>query len=343
MKMISRCSLLSLCLLLAVAAHGQSSPYDDTDAACKKILAAAPQPPANQGGAYQPNCDSTKYYFGIGHGIDYAAARQCAYAERSKPDTTDSSPFAGAGVLSMIYANGQGVPRNIPLARRLVCEAGGAPAEISGRLDLLDKIAAATAKPAHFDVCETATSGLSGGWCQSIDSRKSDVPRSKEIAAFKAALPAKAVAAFALLQKVEAHFEDLSSSNEIDLSGTLRAAFEQQHQDALRDQFLANLQSLEKPTPAATPNADAALNAVYARLRTKLPADQTAANTNPGDFGTINFAGERDTERIWLDLRNVWVNFIKLAKPQYPTATFTSVLTKQRAQQLQDILSPPIQ
>jgi uncharacterized protein YecT (DUF1311 family) len=273
-----------------------------------------------------------------------SAARQCAYAERSKPDSADSNPFYGAGVLSMIYANGQNTPRNVPLARRFVCESGfAAPAEISGRLDLLDKIAAATTKPPHFDLCETMTSGLSAGWCQSIDSRKADVTRDAKIAAIKATLPSSSLAAFALLQKVEAHFEDLSSANEVDMSGTMRGAFSQQHQDALKDQFLANLQSLEKTAPAAAANTDAALNAVYAKLKAALPADQTTANSNPGEYGTINFAGVRDTERIWLDLRNVWLNFIKLAAPRYPSASLTSTLTRQRTKQLQDIITPPEQ
>jgi uncharacterized protein YecT (DUF1311 family) len=342
MKTISRCLLTSFCVLLSVATHAQG-PYDDTDAACQKILATAPQPPANQSGAFQPNCDSTIYYFGIGHAVDFTAARQCAYAERAKPDDTNSSPFYGAGILSMVYANGDGIARNVPLARRFVCESSfAAPAEISARLELLDKIATSLSK-AHFDLCETATSGLSGGWCQSIDSRKSGTGRDAKIAAYKAKLPPAALASFALLQKVETHFEQLSSSNEVDLSGTLRGAFSLQHQDVLRDQFLANLQSLDKPAPAATPNADAALNAVYSKLKAKLPADQAAANANPGDFGTINFAGVRDTERIWLDLRNVWLNFLKLAAPKYPAATFSSTLTKQRTKQLQDILTPPEQ
>jgi uncharacterized protein YecT (DUF1311 family) len=321
------------------------SPYDNTDAACKKILATAPQPPANQAGSFQPNCDSTIYYFGIGHAVDFTAARQCAYAERSKPDadSSGSNPFFGSGVLSMIYANGEGIQRNVPLARRFVCEAEGAPAEISARLELLDKIEAATTKAPHFDMCETATSGFSGGWCQDIASRKTDVTRDAKIAAIKAKLPPSSLAAFALLQKVEAHFEDLSSGNEVDMTPTLRGAYSLQARDGLRDQFLATLQSLDKPAPAATPNADAALNAVYAKLKAKLPADQDAARSSSGDYGTINFAGVRDTERIWLDLRNVWINFAKLAAPHYPAASLTSTLTKQRTKNLQDIITPPEQ
>jgi hypothetical protein len=39
----------------------------------------------------------------------------------------------------------------------------------------------------------------------------------------------------------------------------------------------------------------------------------------------------------------VWLNFIKLAAPRYPSASLTSTLTRQRTKQLQDIITPPEQ
>ena len=79
-------------------------------------------------GTAPAGCDTRTLYYGDdgqGHGRNDAAARHCAYRARA---AGNNDAFDGSGVLMMLYANGRGVARNIPLARRFACEYEGAPA-----------------------------------------------------------------------------------------------------------------------------------------------------------------------------------------------------------------------
>jgi len=87
-----------------------------------------------------PDCDSYKSYAGIGRKVDDAAARQCAWAERLaqqaglEPRYTVASLFGGSAMLAVLYANGEGVEQNKPLALRFACEA---ELEGDGKSDIL--------------------------------------------------------------------------------------------------------------------------------------------------------------------------------------------------------------
>jgi uncharacterized protein YecT (DUF1311 family) len=321
----------------SIAQTASDDPQADADAICKSILATSP-PAHADAGSFKPGCDSSAYYFGIGRPKDFVAARHCAYAELTKPSSTNSNIFACPGVLSMIYANGEGTPRNTALARRFVCEAWSAPAELHIRLDLLDQIDKST-KPPHFDLCDTATSGLSEGWCQSINSKSSRVERDRKIKQLTSTLSPPAQKAFAALQKAESAYEDTRARNEVDLSGTGRAAFEFQEEDSVADEFLANLRSLNQPPPSTGMNpraADQQLNLAYASVREKLPAK--AGEPFSSRYGTIGFDGVQKTERAWLQLRDRWMDFIHVAYPSYPSNIFLAKITSQRTQQLNSLV-----
>jgi len=340
------CLVASVMLMVAsTVAQTPSQPpivhSRDVSGECTKLLAVLPQPPAETTDTFKPDCDSAAFYFGIGRPRDFVAARKCAYAERGRTSAVDSNPFAGPGVLSMVYANGEGTPRNIELARRFTCESGwAAPAELAIRLDELVKIES-SAHPIHFDLCDTATSGLSEGWCASIDSRLQQVHRLEAIHAFSDKLSPDALPTFRKLQAAEDAFDELRSSNEVDLSGTGRAAFELEELNKLRDQFLMNLNRFSathvvSPVPLAS--ADRQLNAAYQRLKESLPATQDQAQAYISPAGTINFNGVQKTQRAWLNLRTAWTAF---AIGSHSTATpdqAAAILTMQRVHQLQSLI-----
>ena len=99
--------------------------------------------------------------------------------------TSVGNMFYGPGVLSMLYANGEGVPRNYDLAIRLVCEnPWAAPAELEGRVTHLKKMRDANT-PDHFDLCDDATSGLSEGACEAISAGKHDSEREQKLSAIE--------------------------------------------------------------------------------------------------------------------------------------------------------------
>jgi uncharacterized protein YecT (DUF1311 family) len=302
------------------------------EALAKPITLPTPDP------AIKPNCDSTISYFGIGQSVDYTAARSCALAEYSQ--SPNASPFYGAGILSMIYANGQGVPADLGLATRFTCESQASAAEIETRLDILAQNRD-THTLAKFDLCETATSINSQGWCTTIDARLSDIDRKQKLASLQAALAPTAAAPFDELQKAEDDFVQQRAANELDLSGVTSNALTLEEQNDLRDQFLADLLTISTPgfhQDIAFPAADKKLDAAYkpffvAAERSRLPRQpKTILNT------TISYKGILDTQHTWLRLRDAWMTFAKAASstPDIDKQAATLV-TVERTQQLNEL------
>ena len=332
--------------LFCLTAPGLHAQLDGTDpqyrALCRAALARPFTPPPADP-AFKPDCDSSTYYFGIGRPIDYPAARACALVEYTS--ATTPSIFSGAGILSMIYANGQGTPVDLDLATRFTCESDAAPAEIEGRLDILqhDRDTHTLAK---FDLCETATSGNAQGWCESIDARLSDADRNPKITHLEATLPPAAIEPFHNLQKAEDDFIQQRTANEIDLSGTARAAFVLEEQNDLRDQFLANLLAVTSPgfhEPTAFSIADKRLNEIYKPLlkaaeKSRLPrAPKTIPET------TIAYKGIQETQRSWLQLRDAWMAFAT-ADNTAPgnDKQAAALVTLQRTHELGDLIAATV-
>ncbi|MBL3676347.1 MAG: DUF1311 domain-containing protein [Alphaproteobacteria bacterium] len=338
--MKARRTALALALCLASPAHawtgaGGEAPWRDTyvsaeiqaicEAAVQVPLPPAPEPKAPPA----PDCDVLDLYYGIGGPVDHAAARDCAH----------SHPEEGKGwedaVLMMLYANGYAVERNLDAATRLACEHGGAPMAIGLRVQYLQDIRAlppggrlrqCAEGPHHhqyseaycrgaFDLCDDATSGYMMGWCVAIASGKAAAARDARLEslsedwpeAHKAALGALKVAAWAY---IEAH-----GGNEVDHSGTVRAAIQTGKEDEMRDAFVERLERLEDGwAPAfldpgqALREADSDLNAAY---RVVMGCD---------DFGPISGItadGIRETQRLWIPYRDAWA---ALAAARWPGA-----------------------
>jgi uncharacterized protein YecT (DUF1311 family) len=317
-------------------AHGQMSKEGASKAACDAALAKPfTAPPLDA--QFKLDCDSSAFYFGIGRPVDYTAARLCAYVERANPRPSIGDMFYGPGVLSLIYANGQGVAPDFALALRFTCEDDwAAPAELEGRLDILRQDIAVGAVR-KFDLCDTATSGLSEGACADIDSRLSQARRRQKVQLIADQLPASAQPAFRALQSAEDAFDDLRSRHEVDLSGTGRAAFVLIERDKLRDQFLINLQRVAarrftSPVPLKT--ADRSLNAAYRELKSSMPAKEMSDSP---DYGTLGFDGVRQTQRAWLALRDAWVAFATALHGAAAPDQVAAVITEQRAHQLKSL------
>ena len=247
-------------MLLAVALTAPlAAQLEDADAAtqakCTEYMktplpgeaAAVPQPKV------WPECDSVKLYAGIGTKVNYEAARGCAWSERLavdaglEPRYSTASVFGGSAMLSVLYANGQGVARNIPLAARFACEAGGAPAEIAIRIRHLESLGAGSpATGSTFDFCDDITSGFMEGFCAAYGSEIGDQKRATSLDALASRFTPVQRSAFEALHKSEEEYADAHARGEIDLSGTARAMFQIDAEQSLRDDFLAALQSFEK-------------------------------------------------------------------------------------------------
>jgi len=323
--------LLALPLLWLAPAQAQSP----TPAAC-----AAPQhtavPPADTPDLRTQKtlqaCDAEALYYGFGQRPDFTQARQCAYLQRAKNDNS-SGPFQGAAILSMIYANGQGVPRNYPLALKFACEAGGAPAEVASRTQHLATLARGTSQ-SEFDFCDDITSGYMEGFCAQRDARFRNAKRSQQLGELIYHWSAAKRKAFGELQSAAQHFFEVRAEAEVDLSGSGRAAFEIEERGKLNDDFTAALDQFERgKLPAATQaefaRADQQLNAIYARalsVCSKAPQD-----------GSVTADGIRSSQRAWLLYRDAWVKFGSLAYPKVSAVSWQAWTTEQRIRQLRDL------
>jgi uncharacterized protein YecT (DUF1311 family) len=330
-----------LAMFILACALPLAAQLEDADATtqdkCSKYLktplppeaAQAPQPKA------WPDCNSYKLYSGTGVKIDYTAARRCAWSERLaqqaglEPRYTVASVFGGAAMLTVLYANGEGVEKSLPLAVRFACEAGGAPAEIAGRVEDLDaRFARPNAASKKFDFCENTTSGFMEGFCAAYDSELADVKRANSLQELSARMNQAQLRALAELDKLEQAYARAHAAEEIDLSGTARAMIQIDAEDSLRDDFLAALQSCElskfpNGSSQTYRDADARLNSTY-QLK------MNNAERRKTEYGAIQPVGIRDTERAWLKYRDGWVEFARLRYPRVPAEAWLTLLTNDR-------------
>ena len=322
----------------AQPAWAQSSPSEAD--ACKAILAAAaPKAPSLASSLTKTelaHCDEQALYYGFGKPADYRATLACGWWQLAHPRPSVGDPFYGAGVLSMLYANGQGAPRNLKLARRFVCANGwAAPAEIAGRLEHLAKIEAGA--KASFDLCDDATSGLSQGACEQVQQRRQQSSDAAALAALRARLPEQAQAMFPELEAAEKQFEHARIANEIDLSGSGRAAFQLADEGRLRDQFLINLRRFTAGSASAADKrerlkAGAALDGEFAAIENAPEARWR--------FGTVRPEGVRRSQAAWQRLFAVWMRFAPVAYPRLSPDAVATELLRLRTHQLKALLPP---
>jgi len=326
---MTRSTIVLLLAALCGAPFAQAQSYESQ---CR-LLASLSFPDAHRAPAAAlaalAQCSSTRLYYGIGMASDPVRARQCALAA-----TDGDQPFnEGRGVLMMVYANGQGVASDYVLARKAACEAGGAPAEIAGRLAHLGEMEAGRKGAApSISVCDDATSGYMGGWCAALSRDLKEQQRGTAFARLIAPWNTQQKQAFARLESRARAFIETRASLEIDLSGTARAALTIHEESRQLEDFRASVAAFER---GALPGAgqaeyarlDARLNAVYRELK-GLPAPR---------FGTIGLAGIQQTQRAWLVYREAWVVFGKVRYPGVAPESWRAWLTRKRIAMLENL------
>lgn len=329
--------LMSLLLLspLSLQAAGRL----DVDTLCAPWL-KVPVPVEDVGTAPE-DCSASALYYGLdGTEGDPVAARHCAYRERA---AGGRAWLGSTGVLMMVYANGEGVPRDLALARRFVCEHDSAQAEVRSRLAQLQHLE--TGEPsARFDLCDHVTSGEMGGVCAG---RKAGVAHQARLGDWQALqsdwTPAQRTAWHAVREAADTYFLRVSG-NEIDRTGTARNALSTQAQDTLETALLEDVRHFEA---GARPGQDAQalavldrdLNAVYRDVRARL---QAGADTHPYALaGTVSAEGVREAQRAWLQYRDAWVHFAGARWPDTHADAWRAWLTDRRIAALEAILDGP--
>ncbi|UXI66548.1 lysozyme inhibitor LprI family protein [Tahibacter amnicola] len=321
--------------VLMVAATAAPAVAQEISADC--VMAgglAAPQThqPTQARKASLSGCDSQKLYY---DDADYERARLCAYIEREEGNQAE---FSSVAVLMMVYANGHGVARDVDLAKKFACEIeAAAPAETEGRLRHLESMRGNTDPHEVFDVCDDITSGYMMGECAAREAVKASDKRKQRIDTLIARWTAGHRKAFAALQAASTAFIDAVVENEVDMSGTARAVFAIGARESLEEAFAGNLERFEdgqlpSATPASFKQADADLNAAYARA-------MKAAKADDGDLGlgSIRPEGIREAERRWIAYRDAWVAFGALKYPGVAADAWRQHFTREREVMLKEL------
>jgi uncharacterized protein YecT (DUF1311 family) len=273
---------------------------------------------------------STNYYYGIGVPVNYRIARYLAFKEFS---TDTDNPLEGAAILLMLYANGYEVKQDLNLCIRLACgNVGGAPAEISGRTEHLKGMQPNSRKDV-FDICDDITSGYMMGFCQSIVTEKNEYRRKAAVARILRTWSAKDTTAFGRLRIAATEFFDARCINEVDASGTARAAMSWEESDSLEHNFYdkivkANKCAFRYAASSEFVRADSELNATYKKVMHS--TDQV--------WGTVTTDGIKQTQRAWLNYRDAWVAFGSVRCAGISPETWKTILTRERISQLKGFL-----
>lgn len=321
--MTTRACALAAALLLAPSL----ARADDAKvkAACDRAEAVELPKPGSAGPSPK-DCDALALYDGVGGAPDHAAARACALNAAGDPDIA----FPRESILAMIFANGDGVARNDEFAIAYACKAGGAPAEISGRVGhLLERKRQGATVPDRFDFCDDITSGFMQGFCSARAAKKDAVGRDAELAKLTAPLKPAAKTAYARLRKAFEAYRAALGDNEVDLSGTARGAMVIGAREEEEDAFLATLREVlgAAPIAPATPlaQADAALNAAYKKVQ---------AEPDESRWGTVTKAGIRTAQRAWLGYRDAFAAFATTAGSTTAPDRLAAALTARRTENL---------
>ncbi len=311
----------------------------EADALCARYADAEP-PQADRPTLAQNDrlvgCDSEALLYGIGRPADPVQARLCAFGEEDRahglPDL-----FKGESILMTIYANGMGVPRNLPVAVKLACGLDGAAME---RIYRVPHLAGTSRQPFYkqvFSPCDDATSGFASGQCAAHDARIHDSALRVAVDAYASSLPAAARPAFAALRRAQARWAEERSGGEIDQAGTLRAAYVIAERQLQNDDFAAMLDRLAHGTPPRLGQAQraAADRRIEAALSTLL------ARPAPRIGGEIGADGIRAAQAAWIAYRDSWGGFAAIAYPGWGAAGAEAWVSLKRADMLERLAQAP--
>ncbi len=282
-------------------------------------------------------CDSAALYYGFSSKPDYVRARQCAHLERLHGS---NGYFRGAGILSMIYANALGVPRSLPLAIKFACEMhdeDGNP-EFRGMLHVLFRfeIYGIPIAP-KFDFCNVASSGRIQGGCEGIRLKIAQGKRAKSFDHLLQGYAPEQQKAFYSLHTVANRYFDAYSRNEVNWVPTDRNAVSA---DTLNSHERLFLQDIATVQARRIPHQDAQLldtrlNSIYRRVLANpdFRSPESISRTT-----SINMAGIRKDERLWLAYRDAWLRFAVSIDPVIERNDLQAWITSQRIDELRYLL-----
>lgn len=272
------------------------------------------------------NCVSQDLYFGFGQPADPVKARKCAYLELEQGK--DDLDIAGRAILSMVYANGNGVERNYDLALKFACEMKGAPGDLAGNIHELQRFKDAQSA-ARYSICDHSAGPHLYKSCAILGDRFDSIERAHKISAITSQWSEKERRAFGPLQEAAQRFFASRASSEINLQPT----FEVQERAFLENGFVAKLQQLQRGELPSFSKTD------WRKARSELDQVYAATQKDPNrHWGTATAEGVRNTQELWISYRDAWVKFGKAKYPHVSGDSWRTWLTQERLVMLRPLL-----
>ena len=342
--------LLLPLLLISGASRGQGKPAKEAcDAFAAVSIPMEDRPTRAEADRLKAQgCNSFAIYY-EGKGSErFVMARKCALAgdelyrdstpeqvkarrRLSLPDDADQT--LAVVVLSMLYANGEGVPRDAAIAKHYLCEDVAWNDPNNSIIDV--------APGRRFEACNpdgTSSYGRVVNYvCLVRRKNQADEEQEQTYKRAERAMPAGALPAFRALTQAwtafaEAHGAELPGGT----SGAAQAAMA----EALAEQlqwvgYVAQVSDERLPEGVNIgsdfASVDAKLNAQY-----QVVLKQAATDCPTGGPACLGPDDLRKAERAWLRYREAWVAFGQIRFPGVPAAAWRAWLTRSREGELAD-------
>lgn len=325
--------------------------FAKSQAICRSLRPLAPpaaDAPDAKAAVTLKECDPVALYDGTGVAMNPMRARQCALLslrmldEARKPQELIDT----LGVLTMVYANGRGVPRDLDLATALACRMPAAPAEVHERImHLQERKEGLWPGDADFDFCDDNSGGITGTECALRKSAIAEAERADKIQMLMLGWNAQQRQVFATLEAAARAYAQASSEHEVDLSGGSHLDFQVEQEQSVQKAFINLLEKLEESRQenhrslhAPTDDArvlDARLNALYRQIMSQ----SSTESANLDD--RVTTAGIRTTQRAWLRYHDAWLAFAAVRYPKLDPDVLRALLLGERIGDLKGFAPQP--
>jgi hypothetical protein len=271
-------------------------------------------------------CHSQDLYFGLGTDKDPVKARKCAFAEIEHG--ASDLDIAGRSILAMIYANAQGVERNMDLAIKFTCEVKGSPGDVAGNVHQLVRFKEAKYNGTSFSFCDHSSGRRLYEQCAALDDRFDKIKREARLAEITKSWSSKDKNAFAALRKAADSFFTDRVASEFD-----RATTQVQERAFLENDFIAKLEQLERGELPRFSQSD--LHKSEDKLKADLAKVQDRGSISQGQ---ITAEGVNKTEKTWQAYKEAWIVFGKKKYPKVSAVSWNSWLTADRVVMLEKLI-----
>ena len=317
--------LLAATIVLTTAGLAQTTPADlPTDCSAYASIPLPPEAAKATAPKTPPSCASYRSYRGIGRPVNFAEARRCAWQERlaQQADLGQNlkEPSAwvvgGSLILADIYANGAGVPRNLPLAMRFACEFEQTTA--TGALPAIKKLNTLPPPHTRFELCDYAWTTFTATFCTDYQSEIKDDQRNRYYKSLESRMHTDHKTAFEKLLAAENAYVAAHAS-EVYQGGTIHNIRTLTSQDILDSLFHAEVVHYERNDwPPVTPNERKTAEGLLQReYDDKLRQLQSRPAEQADDRAVVTAEGLAQAQAAWLQFRDAWTAFARL---RYPAA-----------------------